>query len=204
MQTQHTPDDFGRLLVDFFSGNSDVTHLLDLVEEQVKHTINYHYSEASYDDREEIQSEVVARLCEIWHSKSIPVFIKGREFLYGLIKDAIKKVRSEFRPAGQRSRLKKGERYPSPTRFSDIPEKSLIGADVESEIGIALDVSFVLSYAEPQLTEALNLICYNGSSLAVAADAVGYSRSTLRREIQKFSLRFRTNSQTFTQGVKPC
>ena len=126
---------------------------------------------------------VVSRSTDIWSSGQVDV----RAYLAGVVRDAAKAVRANYRRPGQVSRFRRpsassGPRQSAAPPLDNVPEKNL-RRDGHLAIEARLELNSLYERASADVRVALGMICEEGATLEEAAAATGQTRRTLSRRI---------------------
>ena len=122
-------------------------------------------------------------------------------FLSAFVPNAAQRVRSQQRPAGERSRSGKARndstanlsagwrwRKPESTDLADIEEKTPAPDEIAC-LDARIDIALTAARAEPNVALAITLIVASGATMSEAAKAVGLSPSTFSRRLSELGHR---------------
>lgn len=179
-------DEIENKLVDFFTGE------INNLEEVIIVSSPYIYKiikSKSYNLPKDLFEDVFQEVCLKLLSLQTNTFDKtrgtGKQFLYGLILNAIQKVRRAY--GLSYSRKPENEVISLDDKDANIQLESSYGKQqIENEI----EARNLLSKADKQLRLCLFLIYFKSLAKDVAATKLGWSRFQLQRRLNTFRLKF--------------
>ncbi len=150
------------------------------------------------DLRQDIVSETFANLLAIPNAAFNPAIGPAKAFLALQVRSAIRQVRADYCPPGQRTRAPSRTATPAEVgRPRIVPISDLTPSEeprdryVVQKLDAYCDAKTVLAKAPTRVAEALRRIYIMGDGLSHVSDALGVSRFTMTRAITAFSNQMR-------------
>jgi DNA-directed RNA polymerase specialized sigma24 family protein len=149
----------------------------------------------------DLQEEVVSQSLEYlirYGAQFRPERGTAASFLKVMVGEAARRVRADYCPPGQRTRLERRDRRRAGRKalslskldldtFEFDPDSAHGTRNAARDLETRCDVRAIVECATARIARALVLIYFVGEAVSAAAKAVGMSRFALRREITRFT-----------------